>query len=84
MATQVVGSLVYIIPVVFVVNEDSPRSPEDQYIAWAAVQKVLSPDGVSYSPGVSQDENRKNEEIVVPFDGIILDYVDDGQGNMKI
>ena len=84
MATIVSGTLVYLIPVVFTPDESDARSPEDQFVAWAATQRIASPDGDMYAPGVSQDESRKDEEITIPFDGIVIDYTDTGDGNMKL
>lgn len=84
MSTQLSGTLVYLIPVVFTPSENDHRSPEDQFIAWANTQRVRSPDGAMYAPGVSQDESRKDEEVTVPFDGIVIDYIEDGEGNMKL
>lgn len=69
-ATRISGTLVFFVPVVFESDPDDPRTPEEQYIAWAKQQYVVSPHGGTMTPGVTDDPERAAEDVTVRADGI--------------
>lgn len=72
-ATRISGTIVFFVPVVFESDPDDPRTPEDQYVAWAKEQTVNSPDGATITPGVTDDEGEAAGEITVRKDGIEIE-----------